>query len=380
MKLPIFRLPKLLLLSICGSVLFVCFCYVASQWYYSRWDVTSSAFRSLEYVKGKGGLFTIEEIQSALSQDSYIGADDPKSRSPELVENINAFEDWLFKHPFVQYDEYSPKVLEKQLAAAEGDEKSELAWQIINQFDHAHDFMIDLMNLYADQRLPFERESEEYQFITETINSYCHMLDKVADPFGVETFRKLHEDIETDQRKRENDAEWQRKRQEADNARQTLAELQKMLGEYDKSREVKVGQQTVSGPWTMSSPSDANVSDGIDSSLFNENLKELSPPEVFSTDETLPVPKATDDPLEIDEGFTDESHSTPTGEPLSPDRFDKAQQLIDQYGTEEGLRRLRESDPDAARQFERERRSPPTVMCQVRLNPSTIASIKKRSM
>ena len=39
---------------------------------------------------------------------------------------------------------------------------------------------------------------------------------------------------------------------------------------------------------------------------------------------------------------------------VSPDRFDKAQQLIDQYGTEEGLRRLRESDPEAAQQFEQE--------------------------
>ena len=39
-------------------------------------------------------------------------------------------------------------------------------------------------------------------------------------------------------------------------------------------------------------------------------------------------------------------------EGLSPDRVDKAQQLIDEYGTEEGLRRLREMDPDAARRFE----------------------------
>ncbi len=38
----------------------------------------------------------------------------------------------------------------------------------------------------------------------------------------------------------------------------------------------------------------------------------------------------------------------------------KVQQLIDQYGTEEGLRRLRESDPEAARQFERERRPVPS--------------------
>ena len=52
---------------------------------------------------------------------------------------------------------------------------------------------------------------------------------------------------------------------------------------------------------------------------------------------------------------------------LSTDPADKAQQLIGQYGTEEGLRRLRESDPEAARRFEsdksrqgRERRNPPT--------------------
>ena len=44
----------------------------------------------------------------------------------------------------------------------------------------------------------------------------------------------------------------------------------------------------------------------------------------------------------------------------SPDSFDKARQLIDEYGTEEGLRRLRESDPDAAERFERQRRGTPS--------------------
>ena len=52
---------------------------------------------------------------------------------------------------------------------------------------------------------------------------------------------------------------------------------------------------------------------------------------------------------------TTESAETQFSEQLSPEHFDKAQQLIDQYGTEEGLRRLRAMDPEAARQFERER-------------------------
>ena len=54
------------------------------------------------------------------------------------------------------------------------------------------------------------------------------------------------------------------------------------------------------------------------------------------------------------------NQETDTHEGLSPERSDKAQQFIDQYGQEEGLRRLREMDPEAARQFERERKNPPT--------------------
>ena len=55
-----------------------------------------------------------------------------------------------------------------------------------------------------------------------------------------------------------------------------------------------------------------------------------------------------------------EKQLTPQGigseliEGLSTNPADRAQKLIDQYGTEEGLRRLREVDPEAARQFERE--------------------------
>ena len=46
-------------------------------------------------------------------------------------------------------------------------------------------------------------------------------------------------------------------------------------------------------------------------------------------------------------------------EGLSPEQREQAKQFFDQYGSEEGLRRFRERDPDAARQFERERHKPP---------------------
>ena len=52
---------------------------------------------------------------------------------------------------------------------------------------------------------------------------------------------------------------------------------------------------------------------------------------------------------------------------LSSEQREQAKRLFDQYGTAEGLRRLREMDPEAARQFEsdksrpgRERRNPPS--------------------
>lgn len=69
--------------------------------------------------------------------------------------------------------------------------------------------------------------------------------------------------------------------------------------------------------------------------------------------------------------------STASHEELSRETFDKEQQLIDQYGMEEGLRRLREMDPEAARQFEsvprpgRERRPPPAREVSSKTEPST---------
>ena len=64
---------------------------------------------------------------------------------------------------------------------------------------------------------------------------------------------------------------------------------------------------------------------------------------------------------------TTESVQTQLREQLSPERFNQAQQLIDHYGTEEGMRRLRGMDPEAARQFERER------LRSKRLQPSEAA-------
>ena len=67
--------------------------------------------------------------------------------------------------------------------------------------------------------------------------------------------------------------------------------------------------------------------------------------------ESTPSPQNVAD---IEKQLTPQGIEAELTEGLSPERFDKAQRLIDQFGTAEGLRRLRATDPEAARQFERE--------------------------
>ena len=117
-----------------------------------------------------------------------------------------------------------------------------------------------------------------------------------------------------------------------------------------RSEAVSNGDYSATAPFSEGSintnASDATVGSDVPVSPSDlpDIVKPIFPPSVADIEKQL-TPKGIE--AELTEG-------------LSPDRFDKAQQLIDQYGTEEGLRRLRESDPDAARRFERGRRPVPS--------------------
>ena len=54
----------------------------------------------------------------------------------------------------------------------------------------------------------------------------------------------------------------------------------------------------------------------------------------------------------LEKQLTPEGTKAELSKGVSLERFNKAQQLIDRYGSEEGIRRLKEVDPDVARQFE----------------------------
>ena len=70
---------------------------------------------------------------------------------------------------------------------------------------------------------------------------------------------------------------------------------------------------------------------------------------------------AIENDVDVDPGLTPTSSELPTeeylenalGERFSSDRFNRAMQTLDQHGPEEGLRRLKDSDPEIAKQLER---------------------------
>ncbi len=63
---------------------------------------------------------------------------------------------------------------------------------------------------------------------------------------------------------------------------------------------------------------------------------------------------------DIEKQFSPEGIEAKLTEGLPTAPADKAQQLIDQYGTEGGVRRFKEMGPDAAERFERERPPEPS--------------------
>ena len=113
---------------------------------------------------------------------------------------------------------------------------------------------------------------------------------------------------------------------------------------------------------TLSSPVPENVSSGgadkdTDTATVRSDVS-ASPSDLSSAVEPTPSPSNVPD---IEKQLTLQGIESELTKGLSTDPADKAQQLINQYGTEEGLRRLREMDPEAARQFEQGRRPSPNA-------------------
>ena len=100
----------------------------------------------------------------------------------------------------------------------------------------------------------------------------------------------------------------------------------------------------------------SNFSDGV----LNTDTAPVGSEAPFSTSFQPETPsRRSETGVNVTHQALPPSASAIMGEGLSLDSYDTAKQLFDRYGTEEGLRRLREMDPDAAERFERGRREPP---------------------
>ena len=119
---------------------------------------------------------------------------------------------------------------------------------------------------------------------------------------------------------------------------------------------------------TLSSGSGEAVSDGnysatdpfseesINEDASGDLVRSEVPVSPSASPDIVKSPPSPPSVADLDKQLMPEGIERELSEGLSSDPFDKVQQLIDEYGTEEGLRRLREMDPDAAERFERGRR------------------------
>ena len=93
--------------------------------------------------------------------------------------------------------------------------------------------------------------------------------------------------------------------------------------------------------------------DGAQNEVSGELPPDISPrgSEPLVDTETV-IPQVSPEPPALP---TDEELETTLKERFSKDRFDRAIDTLDRYGEEEGLRRLREDDPEVAEQIARQR-------------------------
>lgn len=76
-------------------------------------------------------------------------------------------------------------------------------WEVLDRFDHAHVFMIDVAEAYIKEELPFEKGGLAYQFIEKMLVSYADFVVEADAPFGdkeiqfddatTEGLKQLHE-------------------------------------------------------------------------------------------------------------------------------------------------------------------------------------------
>ena len=140
------------------------------------------------------------------------------------------------------------------------------------------------------------------------------------------------------------------------------------LSESDLSKIVYLDENDQPIPDWVPPGGDGGVIEGVSSGEIDTALDSASEQSPLADDfdnslaDNFEKPKLPESMVTAEKQLTPAEIEAELSKGVSPERFDKAQELFDQYSIEERLRRLRElreSDPDAARQFERERSPKP---------------------
>ena len=130
---------------------------------------------------------------------------------------------------------------------------------------------------------------------------------------------------------------------------------------------VQAAEQTQRDALKASTPSWDMSSVGESSSAFHREMEmpatvdtseraTMTDTDVMAEIEKSLIPQPPDIPINKNSdtpGAIQSNLETTLKAQFSPERFDRAMSTLEQYGTEEGLRRLREKDPEVAKQVER---------------------------
>ena len=107
----------------------------------------------------------------------------------------------------------------------------------------------------------------------------------------------------------------------------------------------------------MESPSEfSDATTGESQSIFPPVPDGLAHPAISKPEtDTAVAPGLTDAPKTPTNLPTVEGFEASLKEQFSSERFERAMSTLDRYGPEEGLRRLRENDPEVAKRIEQHR-------------------------
>lgn len=175
------RIPKPILVSFVVIIALVALWHFGSKWYFSQRDVEFYINQAEEF----------RQLISALLIENLDDSLEAESRSPELAEKVQDFNDFLTNHPFLQYeDDAVSKLILQYGRPVFLANKPQVGKQLSKYYLDFHGFHIELMRFYVQGKLPYEPHSDELKIVRAFIHGYSQVLKEMDDPFLLKAFQE----------------------------------------------------------------------------------------------------------------------------------------------------------------------------------------------